>query len=410
MAEVNVKPVLRFPEFKADEFTKHKFDNLFNFSTGKNIKQSEASPEFETPCVRYGELYHMYNEVIYEVINRTNLDSNDLLFSDGDEILLPSAGEDPLDIGSASALTLPDIAIGRTINILKPKADSVYSQIFVSYYINQKLKRKISSLAKGVSISNVYNSDLKKLRATLPSLPEQKKIATFLTAVDERIQLLQKKKSKLADYKKGVMQQLFSQQIRFKDEDGYDFPDWEEKRLGDVFKIVVGGTPSTTKKEYWDGLIGWIGSGELKNNHIKEPTKYITELGLKKSSTHLMPKNTVCLAMTGATLGKIGILDFECAGNQSVAGFLPNPANNQLFLFYKLQSETNQILSYAGGAAQAGINKNNIEGLKIDFPSLKEQNRIASFLTVIDEYVKNLYREIESVNTFKKGLLQKMFV
>ena len=129
-------PTLRFKEFNGD-WKENKFENIFNFSTGKNIKQNEASPEFEIPCVRYGELYHMYNEIISNVINSTNLDKSELVFSQGNEILLPSAGEDPLDIGSASALTIPNIAIGRTINILRPLSDNVYSQKYVSYYINQ---------------------------------------------------------------------------------------------------------------------------------------------------------------------------------------------------------------------------------------------------------------------------------
>ena len=132
-------PAFRFPEFRKEEehssYKKHRFEDIFLFSTGKSIKQREASPEFEIPCIRYGELYHMYNEVIDKVINRTDLDRTELLFSRGDEILLPSAGEDPLDIGSASALTIQNVAIGRTINILRPKFESLYSQIFVSYYL-----------------------------------------------------------------------------------------------------------------------------------------------------------------------------------------------------------------------------------------------------------------------------------
>jgi type I restriction enzyme S subunit len=172
-------PKLRFSEFGVDEvksYKKYFFKDIFLFSTGKNIKQNEASPQFEIPCVRYGELYHMYNEVINEVFNRTNLDKSELLFSQGDEILLPSAGEDPLDIGLASALTIENIAIGRTINILKPIKANIYSQIYVAYYINQKLRKKISTLAKGVSISNVYNSDLKTLEIVLPDLLEHYKL------------------------------------------------------------------------------------------------------------------------------------------------------------------------------------------------------------------------------------------
>ncbi|GAA4466876.1 restriction endonuclease subunit S [Nemorincola caseinilytica] len=186
--EANV-PNLRFPEFAGKQnFKKHLFKDIFVFSTGKNIKQSEASSEFEIPCVRYGELYHMYGEIITEVINKTNLNRSELLFSEGDEILIPSAGEDPTDIGSASALTVKDVAIGRTINVLKPAKANIYSQLYVAYYINHRLKKTISSLAKGVSISNVYNSDLKTLEIILPTLDEQNKIVVFLSILDKRIE------------------------------------------------------------------------------------------------------------------------------------------------------------------------------------------------------------------------------
>jgi type I restriction enzyme S subunit len=193
-----------FPEWK-----EKKFMDIFEFSTGKNIKQAEASPDFRTPCIRYGELYHMYNEVITTIINRTNIDESELKFSDGDEILLPSAGEDPLDIGSASALTIKDVAIGRTINVLKPKEHGVYEQIFVSYYINQMLRRKISTLARGASISNVYNSDLKMLEIRLPSLSEQAKIANFLTALDRKIESVAQQITHTQTFKKGLLQQMF---------------------------------------------------------------------------------------------------------------------------------------------------------------------------------------------------------
>ena len=121
-------PEIRFEGFDG-EIVEYLFNDIFLFSTGKNIKQKEASPEFETPCVRYGELYHMYNEVINEVINKTNLEKSELRFSKGDEILLPSAGEDPLDIGSASALTLKNVAVGRTINILRPMNAVSYTHL-----------------------------------------------------------------------------------------------------------------------------------------------------------------------------------------------------------------------------------------------------------------------------------------
>lgn len=394
---MNPIPELRFPEFTENDFINHKFENIFNFSTGRNIKQKEASPDFETPCVRYGELYHMYNEVIYEVINRTNLDRNDLLFSDGDEILLPSAGEDPLDIGSASALTLPDIAIGRTINILKPKDDSIYSQIFVSYYINQKLRRKISSLAKGVSISNVYNSDLKKLRATLPSLSEQQKLASFLTAVDERLQLLQKGKTKLAEYKKGVMQKIFppkgglAPEIRFKDENGNDFPVWVEKKLGEICNKQSSNISANTLDESQGDYKVYGATGFLQYvDFYREEDAYIS------------------IVKDGAGVGRILL----CEAKSSVLGTLeilkPKENNNIQFL-YALISNI-RFEKYITGSTIPHIYFKDYSKEKINVPIPAEQQKIADFLTSLDESIESIGKEIEGTTSFKKGLLQKMFV
>lgn len=418
MAETNMTPELRFSEYREDVFTIYSFDDLFNFSTGKNIKQNEASPEFETPCVRYGELYHMYNEVISEVINKTNLNRDELLFSDGDEILLPSAGEDPMDIGSASALTLPDIAIGRTINILKPKNESVYSQIFVSYYINEKLKRKISSLAKGVSISNVYNSDLKKLKANLPPLEEQQKIASFLSAVDERIQLLQKKKAKLEEYKKGVMQKLFSQEIRFKDENGNDFPDWEEKRLGEI-GATYNGLTGKTKDDFGEGKPYVQYMQIFSNSKIN-----VKDFGLVKiaegENQSKVQYGDIFFTTSSETPNEIGtasvMLDEvqEVYLNSFCFGFRPNSITQLVpeFARYLFRSKSlrKKVIRLAQGSTRFNMSKLELMKLQIFLPQEREQIKIASFLSALDERIEAIELEIKGSIGFKKGLLQKMFV
>ncbi|AWA30789.1 hypothetical protein HYN48_12255 [Flavobacterium magnum] len=185
---------------------------------------------------------------------------------------------------------------------------------------------------------------------------------------------------------------------------------WDKRKLGEISNIVIGGTPSTIIDEYWNGDIGWIGSGELKNNIIKSPTKYITELGMKKSSTYLLPKGTTVLAMTGATLGKVGFLDINSCGNQSVAGFIGLTNLNSKFLFYQLQKETTQILSFAGGGAQAGINKSNIENLILHIPlRIEEQQKIADCLSSLDEVIATQIDKLETLKTYKKGLMQSLF-
>ena len=404
MQKQNNIPQLRFPEFKG-EWERKKFDEIFLFSTGKNIKQNEASPEFETPCVRYGELYHMYDEVITEVINKTNLDKSELLFSNGDEILLPSAGEDPLDIGSASALTISDVAIGRTINILKPVKANVYSQIYVAYYINHKLKKAISKLAKGVSISNVYNSDLKTLSLNLPTLPEQKRIASFFTVLDKKISALKQKKNLLEQYKKGVMQKIFSQELIFKDDKGKDFPKWEKKKLGEVGTFFSGGTPLTTKRRYFGGKIPFIRSGEINSDSTAQ---FITEEGLNNSSAKMVEVGDLLYALYGATSGEVAISKIKGAINQAILCIRTKMDNRFLHNYFLLQKE-NIIKTYLQGG-QGNLSADIIKSLQIPISSIAEQTKISNFLSAIDEKINRTENQIQQTEQYKKGFLQNMFV
>ncbi|MCX7638583.1 MAG: restriction endonuclease subunit S [Cyclobacteriaceae bacterium] len=189
----------------------------------------------------------------------------------------------------------------------------------------------------------------------------------------------------------------------------FDEP-WLSARLGELCDVKVGGTPDTKIQEYWEGNIPWIGSGEIKNDLINKPTRFISELGLKNSSTTLLPKDTPVLAMTGATLGKVGYLNFACCGNQSVAGFINLKNIDSKFLYFNLQTITKQILSVAGGAAQTGINKGNIENLIIHYPSsILHQSKIAACLSSLDEVITAESQKLELLKQHKKGLLQNLF-
>jgi type I restriction enzyme S subunit len=385
-------PKLRFREFSG-EWEEKNFEDIFSFSTGKNIKQNEASPEFETPCVRYGELYHMYGEVISKIINRTNLDKSELLFSKGNEILLPSAGEDPLDIGSASALTVANVAIGRTINILRPLSDNVYSQKYAAYYINQKLRKKISTLAKGVSISNVYNSDLKNLSINLPYLSEQEKIASFLTSVDTKIEQLTKKKTLHEQYKKGVMQKIFAQEIRFRDDDGSEYPEWIEKKLGETLDYLQPTKYLVSSTEY--------------NNSFKTPVLTAGKtfiLGYTDEVDGIFQDNLPVIIFDDFTTAT-QFVNFPFKAKSSAMKILVAKKDvNIKFIF-----ETMQIMKYEiGGHERHWISK--YSQIEIHMPTLKEQTKIANFLSSLDSKLRHVQTQLNSTKEFKKALLQQMFV
>lgn len=410
-----LEPKLRFPEFDGNVnylYKKKSFEDVFLFSTGKNIKQNEASPEFETLCVRYGELYHMYNEVIKVVINRTNLDKSELIFSRGDEILLPSAGEDPLDIGSASALTVENVAIGRTINILKPLKQNVYSNIYAAYYINHKLREKIATLAKGVSISNVYNSDLKTLTINLPLLEEQTKIANFLSSVDEKLNLLKEKKSLLEEYKKGIMQKIFNQELRFKDDNGNDFEDWEEKSLVEICsKVQSGGTPKSTNRDYYDGDIPFLSISDMtkQGKFLHYTTKHISNDGLKNSSSWIVPINSIIYSMY-ASVGFVAINKIPLATSQAVLNLILKENICIDYVYYFLYDFQKYLTEYITTGTQGNLNAQTVKGFIIPIPSFKEQTKIANFLSAIDEKTELVVTQIEDTQEYKKGLLQQMFI
>ncbi|MPL68633.1 hypothetical protein SDC9_14361 [bioreactor metagenome] len=403
---INV-PKLRFKEF-CGEWEEKKFEDIFNFSIGKNIKQNEASPDFEIPCVRYGELYHMYSEVISKVINKTNLDKSELLFSDGDEILMPSAGEDPLDIGLASALTLKNVAIGRTINILKPLKENIYSQIFVSYYINEKLRKKISTLAKGSSISNVYNSDLKQLKLKLPILDEQEKIALFLSSVHKKIEKLTKKDELLQQYKKSIIQKIFSQEIRFKADDGNKFPEWEEKKLGKYLK--------QKSKKNKENLINLVLSVSNKKGFVTQNEQFDGYEVASKDTTEykIVEIGEYAYNPSRINVGSIARLENFKIGIVSPMYIIFSLIEKLNPIFFDNLYQTHRfkhlIKIGCSGSVRDSLNFEDMANFKILLPCIEEQNKIANFLSSIDDKIEKNQKILEKTKEFKKSLLQQMFV
>ncbi len=329
----------------------------------------------------------MYGEVIDEVVNRTDLDPSELLFSHGDEILLPSAGEDPMDIGNASALMLKGVAIGRTINILRPLRHDTYDHRYVAYYIREKLRETIAALAQGVSISNVYNTQLRTLEIKLPTLPEQQKIAAFLGAVDRKIQQLKRKQALLEQYKKGVVQQLFSQELRFKREEGGEYPEWEEKRLGEILTIGSG----RDYKHLGKGDVPVFGTGGYMLS--------VNEALYDGETVFIGRKGTIDKPFYFK--GKFWTVDTLFYTHQ-YRGVIPQFV---LALFQRINwREHNE----ASGVPS--LSKTTIEKITVELPSLEEQARIAGFLMALDAKVAGVAQAVAAAEKWKKGLLQQMFV
>jgi len=336
------------------------------------------------------------------------LNKNELVFSDGDEILLPSAGEDPLDIGSASALTLRNIAIGRTINILKPKEQDIYYPIFVSYYINQQLKRKISRLAKGSSISNVYNSDLKKLKINLPSKPEQQKIASFLTTIDTKIEQLSKKVEFQKQYKKSIIQKIFAREIRFKNDDGSEFEDWKATSLKTILRERK--TYSTKGQEYTH--ISLTKEGVVPKSKRYERDFLVGDDSVKKYKITYL--DDICYNPANLKFGVIcrnkfgsGIFSPIYITFEVINDYIP-------FIEYLVTRKNfiNKVRKYEEGTVYERQAVKPSDFLKFSslIPCFNEQIKITSFISTLEKQINYTKEELAKTKKFKKALLQQMFI
>ena len=398
ITENKVVPKLRFREFN-DYWNNYLLGNIAEFLKGKGISKSELDDDGKTECIRYGELYVYYNELIDEVKSKTNLENT--VLSKANDVIIPASGETQLDIATCSCVLRSGIALGGDLNIIRTKNNG----LFLSYYLNSKKKFDIARLSQGSSVVHIYASQLKKLNLNLPSLIEQKKVASFLSAVDEKLKQLTKKKELSEDYKKGIMQKIFSREIRFKDDNGNNYSNWEKKRLEEVIYFFNGKGHEQDVSS--DGLFIIVNS------------KFISTNGKVKKYTNLqkcpLQKDNIVMVMSdvpnGKALAKCYYIEKDnlYSLNQRICS-LKQKSINMRFLFYLL-NRNKYFLKFDSGVGQTNIKKSEVLSCPLYIPSsIKEQQSIAEFFTEIDKKIEFVSHQLEKTKEFKKGLLQQMFV
>lgn len=408
MNEVKNIPRLRFSGFE-DEWKEYLLSDISKFSKGKGLSKSDILENGKFSCIRYGELYTEYNEVINTVISKTNYSDNPVL-SEENDVIIPASGETSVDIATASCVKQRGIILGGDLNIIKTQIDGV----FLSYYLNNKRKFDIARLSQGNSVVHLYPSQLKTLKINIPSTSEVIKIADFLTAVDKRIELLEKKKTLLETHKKGVMKKIFNQEIRFKDENGNDFPEWKKKRLEEVFKSEKGKGLSKDKVSE-QGLFKSILYGELYTtyNEVAINIKSFTDFdeGTKsKIGDLLVPCSTTTSNIDLANVTAIIEDGIRLGGDITILRNKSYEIDNIFYSYYLSNHKKFELAKFGQGTTIVHLYYNHFKKMIIDIPSLKEQLKISKFLFSIDTQIELLSNQIVKSKTWKKGLHQKMFV
>ncbi|MCX6051993.1 MAG: restriction endonuclease subunit S [Campylobacterales bacterium] len=273
-----------------------------------------------------------------------------------------------------------------------------------------------TSLQTGSGREGLNFQSIKTIKLNLPSKLEQQKIASFLTSVDTKIEQLTKKKILLDQYKKGVMQKIFAQEIRFRDDDGSEYPEWIEKKLGEVVKNI-GGT-ALEKHVSPTGKYNFISIG----NYTKDG-KYIDngqriELN-EKTKTKLVNKDDLIMVLndktsSGDIIGSTILINEndKFIYNQRSERLTCNEKLSPYYAWHYLNSNLfrKKVFLIAQGGTQIYVNFPSVKELKIHMPTLKEQTKIANFLSSLDSKIWHVETQLNSTKQFKKALLQQMFV
>ena len=275
---------------------------------------------------------------------------------------------------------------------------------FIQRNLERGLKKRIFSEVKEGNTPYIVKGTLADMPINLPSLPEQRKIAHFLGAVDEKIAHLSRKKALLEDYKKGCMQQLFSQKIRFKDDDGNDFPDWEEKRLEQVANINPKSGPLPETFLYID--LESVSRGQLT-----DPKQETSATAPSRAQRLLAANDTLFQLVRPYQRNNY----FFPGGEIHVAstGYAVLRARESPKFLYQAVHEdrfVNRVLERCTGTNYPAINSNDLAKIQLTIPHPAEQRKIADFLSALDRKIDLVAQELTHARSFKAGLLQQMFI
>ena len=372
----------------------YKLINVLDMYIERDIDEARLSlldldsKEFERNKVRYGDIFFTRSSLVKEGIAFSNVylgHSNDVTY-DGHLIKLS-----------------PDLE----------RVDSLFLNFSLK---TAKVRKQLIQGGKTATMTTIGQKEVGSCQLDIPSKEEQTKIASFLSAVDQKISQISQKHELLIQYKQGMMQKLFSQQIRFKADDGREFGEWEEKFLSEIGNFKNG--LNKDKESFGFGspfinLMDVFGKKTVETQNlglVDASEKDLENYNLKKGDV-LFIRSSVKAEGVGQTA-----LVTENLDNVVYSGFLIRFRDTYgLDLGFKKYCFMNnsfrlKLLAKSTTSANTNINQESLSALSIQLPCLEEQTKIANFLSAIDQKIEVVAQQIEQAKTWKKGLLQQMFV
>jgi len=417
--EKNV-PELRFAEFSG-EWQEKKLGKIYSWIRTNSLSRDKLTDQSRTiQNIHYGDIHSLYPSWFEQANLKIPYikDANFIAAVKADDfcrkgdVIIADASEDYKDIGKAIEIINVkenSLVAGLHTYIARPRLKVA---IGFSCYLFQSndVRQKIQKIAQGISVLGISKTNLEKISLLTPEFKEQQKIANFLTSVDDKLAKLKRKQQCLQQYKQGIMQQIFSQQLRFKEDDGSDFPDWQEKKLAQVLELIIREVPKPKTNYLALGV----------RSHMKGTFQKIdfNPMSVAMDKLFIVRPKDLIVNITFAWEGAIAIVKNEDDGalvshRFPTYSFKINETTDKYFkqiIQLKQFKYMLDLISPGGAGRNRVLSKKEFLKLKWNFPCPQEQQKIADFLAAIDNKITAVNQQISQTQQFKQGLLQKMFV
>lgn len=394
-------PELRFPEFSG-EWEALKLGDLGKVAMNKRIFKDETTLNGEIPFYKIGTFGKKPDSYITR--EKFNEYKENYPYPKVGDILISASGS----IGKTVEYKGEDAYFQDSNIIWLEHGERVLNKFLKQYYQIVKWDG-----IEGTTIKRLYNKNVLRTEINLPTISEQQKLATFFSKLDQQIELEEKKLALLEEQKKGYMQKIFSQELRFKNENGNDYPEWEEKKLGEIAHITRGLTYKPT--DIRPNGIRVLRSSNIIDNKflLHEDDVFVDEKAVKIPLANV--GDILITAANGSPklVGKHALI--KKIENKSVAGgfmYVLKAENTNFIQTWMNSKEYKRVISkvQGGNGSIGNLSKRDLERGLITIPNFEEQEKIGGFFDKIDKKNSKVQKKIQKLNELKKALLQKMFI
>ena len=413
-------PNLRFNNFN-DAWQEHVLGDIFEFYTTNSFSRDFLDNDNgSVKNIHYGDI-HMKFPTILDVKNKqipyvkepVDLSKISIeAYCQNGDVVIADASEDYNDIGKA--IELKNVGGEKLLaglhTILARDNKQIMVNGFRGYLMSSpNVRKQIKVYAAGAKVLGISKANISKVSLLIPSSMEQEKIASFFSLIDKKIELQTEKVEELANYKKGIMQKIFSQELRFKDENGDEYPEWEEVNLRKILKEV---SEKTTVINQYEVISSTNNGLYLQKDYFNREIASKDNIGYK-----ILKRNQVVLSPQNLWMGNINlnskydigmvspsykIFDIKSEFDSSYIGFILR--TDRAFYEYKQASEQGASI------VRRNLNMDLFYDISFKLPCKAEQYKISKFINKIDCKIEQEMEKLDSLNQYKKGLLQQMFI